>query len=267
VVDYGYAEETRVWKTMSTAPEQKPDRLGRRLIRRLIFRLLVRAGRRTLMGRQLILSDGSTERWLKPEIRAFMDDLPGIADQLRKSAYLDDLPTQGSRLMVEISVFTIAAYRLMLARGVQAECARQVVADIGWLVYLFGLRMTSLPFRITTRDPAKRLRRTLKLLLRFPFNGGGAPGYEVVVSENDGDTLTHFTHCPPQSFVRKLVQEQGDQGDLDAFYESWCLYDWPGADAIAADSQRGHYQRTTTLSRGDSVCDMCWKGSLRKTQV
>jgi hypothetical protein len=252
---------------VSTATDQRPDGLGRRFIRRLIFQLLACAGRRTLMGRQLILRDGSTERWLKPEVRAFLKDLPGVADQLRKSAYLDDLPTRGSRLMVECSVFTIAAYRLMLARGVQTECARQVVADIGWLVYLFGLRMTSLPFRFTTRDPGKRLRRTLKMLLRFPFNGGGAPGYEAVVTECGGDTLTHFSHCPPQSFVRKLVQEQGDQGDLDAFYESWCRYDWPGADAIAADGQRGHYQRTTTLSRGDSICDMCWKGSLRQEQV
>lgn len=248
---------------MAKTTDQNSDRLGRRFARVLIFRFLARAGRQTLVARQLTMRDGSTERWLKPEIRAFIRDLPGVAGQVRKSAYLDDLPTRGSRLMVELSVLTIAAYRLMLSRGVHPDDARRAVADIGWRVYLFGLRLTSLPFRLTSRDPGKRLRRTLRMLLRFPFNGGGAPGYEVVVSENGSDTLTHFTHCPPQSFVRRLVEEQGDKGDLDAFYESWCLYDWPCADAIAADGKRGHYQRPKTLSRGDTVCDMCWRASPR----
>jgi len=112
---------------------------------------------------------------------------------------------------------------------------------------------------LTTRDPGKRLQRTIRLLLRFPFSNAGAPGYEVESWREGSNIHTHFTHCPPQSFVRNLVGELGDNGELDAFRESWCQYDWPGADIIAADDARGHYSRPHTLSDGDNVCDMCWK--------
>lgn len=44
-----------------------------------------------------------------------------------------------------------------------------------------------------------------------------------------------------------------------ALRQSWCRYDSPGADIIAADGQRGHYRRPRTLSAGDPVFDMCWK--------
>ena len=73
------------------------------------------------------------------------------------------------------------------------------------------------------------------------------------------DIVTNWTRCPPQGFVRTLVAETGDRGDLDAFHERWSLYDWPGADIIAGDGARGHCTRRQTLSRGDPVCDMCWK--------
>lgn len=53
--------------------------------------------------------------------------------------------------------------------------------------------------------------------------------------------------------------DRGDRGDLEAIYASWCQYDSPGADIIADDGQRGHYQRSQTLSRGSAKCDMCWK--------
>ena len=81
-------------------------------------------------------------------------------------------------------------------------------------------------------------------------------------SENgDGELFfTHWTHCPPQSFVRRLVETHGDRGELEAFYLSWCLYDWPGADLLAGDAAHGHYTRPHTMSRGDDVCDMCWSG-------
>jgi len=246
---------------MTTATDQDSDRFGRLLFRALMLRVLARAAMKTLIARQMTMRDGSVQRWPKPKISAYIRDLPRVADQVRKSAALDDLPTRGSRLMVELSVLTIAAYRLMLTRDVQPADARRAVADVGWRVYALGLRLTSLPFRLSSRDPGKRLRRTLRVMLRFPFNGAGAPGYEVVAEEKGDDFLTHFTHCPPQSFVRRLVAEQGDQGDLEAFIESWCQYDWPGADVIAADGKPGHYLRRKTLSNGDNVCDMCWKAS------
>lgn len=165
---------------------------------------------------------------------------------------------------MELTVFTVAAYRAMLRSGVDQRKAVEIVADIGWDVYSTLLSWSSMPFRLIYRDPGKRLRQTIRLLLRFPFNAPGAPGYAVDCWQEGDDLFTYFTHCPPQSFVRAVIKEQGDRGDLDAFYSSWCLYDFPGADIIAGDDKRGHYIRKKTLSRGDPVCDMCWAGRAKR---
>jgi hypothetical protein len=55
-----------------------------------------------------------------------------------------------------------------------------------------------------------------------------------------------------------------DPEALAGFANSWCRYDWPGADLIAADGHRGHYVRRRTLSAGDPVCDMCWVARARR---
>jgi hypothetical protein len=195
---------------------------------------------------------------MRSGVQAFISEVSAVADDLRPVANLDALKNIGNRLTVELAVLTSAAYRVLLNRGVPAEDARQLVADIGWDYYAMLLRLASLPFRMTSRDPGKRLQRTIRLLLWFPFSAPGAPGYAVRVCIENDDILTHFTHCPPQSFVRALVATRTDRGDLQAFQQSWCQYDWPGADLIAADGKRGHYSRQKTLSHGDPVCDMCW---------
>jgi hypothetical protein len=120
------------------------------------------------------------------------------------------------------------------------------------------LGAVSLPFRVATRSRQRRLEWTLRMLMRFPFSAPGKPGY-AVEAWSDGERFhTHWTHCPPQAFVRHLVERRGDRGELEAFYRSWCLYDWAGADLLVGDGRRGHYARPHTMSRGDAVCDMCW---------
>ena len=216
-----------------------------------------------LETRTLEQVDGATLRWLSDEIDLFLESLEPQARRLRLLADLGQLPSVGNRLMVELAIYTAAAYRALLEAGLSRASARSAVADIGWDVYALLLRLNSLPLRLITRDPGRRLRGTISLLLRFPFNAPGAPGYTVEARREGDDMITHFTHCPPQTFVRKLVAETGDRGDLEAFYESWCQYDWPGADIIANDGHRGHYERRQTLSRGDPVCDMCWKAQAK----
>lgn len=112
-----------------------------------------------------------------------------------------------------------------------------------------------------------RLRRTIRLLLRFPFSAGEPNGYQVETLVEGDRLYTHWTRCPPQQAVRRIIGEHGDRGDLEMFAESWCRYDWPGADLIAADGRSGHYTRARTLSRGDAVCDMCWRGTPEKTSA
>lgn len=212
------------------------------------------------MGRLQSEDRDSRHRWNAGEVDELFSSCWSRVDELLPMADLDHLPTSGNRHNVFLAVVTIALFQTLRHRGYSAEYANVLVGDVGWDVYRRMLLLASLPFRMTTKDAAKRLNRTLRALLIFPFNAPGHPGYEVTVWQEGGNTLTHWTHCPPLAFVRGLVAKDGDRGELEAFAQSWCRYDWDGADIIASDGNRGHYSRTRTMSLGDPVCDMCWRG-------
>ncbi|UXX85255.1 L-2-amino-thiazoline-4-carboxylic acid hydrolase [Roseovarius pelagicus] len=232
---------------------------GWRAVRRLLRREVRRTCRRHLGNRALRLENGDTLRWLPEEIDSFLATLEQTVADMRDVAEVQTLPNAGSRLMVELAIYTIAADAALRRHEVRVECAHSVVADVGWDLYRRLLRLSSLPSRIVSRDPGRRLRWTIRALLIFPFRPVGAPGYETRVFRDGDDLNTHFTHCPPQTFARKAFARYEDPELLEAFRQSWCRYDWPGADFIASDGKRGHYQRPHTLSAGDRVCDMCWK--------
>lgn len=226
--------------------------------RKLIRRIVARAARRGLAIRGLRDTEGREIRWLAPEVEAFVAAMTAEAVRLRPDAQQAELPTFGSQLMVEMAIWTMAADRSLRARAIAPETARQVVADLGWDIYRRILALNALPVRLLTRDSGRRLRWTIRALLVFPFAPSGAPGYAVRVSRDGDDLLTDFTHCPPQSFARRMARAEDDPESLETFRRSWCRYDWPGADVIAGDGERGHYRRRRTLSHGDPACDMCW---------
>jgi hypothetical protein len=223
-------------------------------------RLVRRAALQTLEGRLRDPALPERGRWLRDDVDRYLDVVWKRVATLLPSAALADLPTYGARHNVFLAVVTTAAYQELVERGVEGGCAAALIGDLGWKIYAWSLKAASLPFRIAIRDPHRRMERTLEALLRFPFAAPGAPGYEVRAWSEGDRFFTHWTHCPPQAFVRRLVESRGDRGELDAFYRSWCLYDWAAADLLAADGKEGHYSRHQTMSRGDSVCDMCWWG-------
>ncbi len=227
---------------------------------RVLYRPLIRrSARHILQGRLIDPADPQKGRWLRKDVDDMLVAIWARVDALVEKADLGAIPTLGNRNNVYLAVLTTAAYQVLLRQGQTEARAAGLVADVGWKIYELGIRLASLPFRATTRDPAKRMQRSLDALMVFPFSAPGRPGYEVTVQKLDDKVLTHWTWCPPQAFVRSLTETDGDHGELEAFYKSWCLYDWPGADVIAGDGQHGHYTRKLTLSRGDAVCDMCWR--------
>ncbi len=242
--------------------------LGVALFSRLLrfgYRPLIRrAARQTLEGRYVNPDRPEQGRWLRFDVAAYLRAVWTRVDDLVPTARLDELPTYGNRHNVFLAVVTTAAYQVLLDRGVDRRYAATLTGDVGWKIYSWMLTLAALPFRIMTRDPAMRIERILRALMVFPFSAPGAPGYEVRAWSEGDRFFTRWTHCPPQTFVRGLVASGGDNGELEAFYQSWCLYDWPGADLLAGDGTHGHYSRPRTMSRGDSECDMCWWGAGRR---
>ncbi len=225
-----------------------------------LYRPLVkRYARQILQGRFLNLDDRQKGRFLRADVDKVLRITWRNVNELLPRAGLAELPTLGNRHNVFLAVVTTAAYRALLEFGVERNYAADLIGDVGWKLYGLGIQVVSWPFAISTRDSGKRIERTIRMLMVFPFSAPGRPGYEVKITHQPGQLLTHWTWCPPQVFVRDLIERDGDNGELEAFYRSWCQYDWPGADLMAGDGERGHYTRSCTLSKGDKVCDMCWK--------
>ena len=222
--------------------------------------LFRRAAHQILKGRLFDLQAPKKGRWLESDIKGFLKQTWTQTNSLMPIANLDALPDYGSRHNVFLAVVTSAAYQVLLDRGMTSDYAETLVGDLGWKIYSWMLKIVSIPIGITTRDPGRRMGKILRALMIFPFSAPGSPGYEVKVWTEGSKTYTNWTCCPPQAFVRRLIEVNGSRGELDAFYNSWCLYDWPGSDIFANDGQHGHYSRHHTLSRGDSICDMCWHG-------
>jgi hypothetical protein len=245
----------------------KPVPIRWRLIQWLIFRIMAKSARTVLINRTLVKLDGEQIRWLRPEIDKVIAEIQIEVQKNRAAGRLEELTTFGNRLMVEFAVYTVSGYKVLRRSGLETNSAMLTLSDIGWNIYRKMLTLSSMPSRIMSKDPTRRLTWTIKVLLWFPFNNRNGIGYRVKHWTEDGAVNTVITHCPPQSFARRIAEIDKDQEILDSFYNSWCLYDWPGADVIADDGLRGHYRRSLTLSRGDQCCDMCWHGSARASQL
>lgn len=227
-----------------------------RVLHRTYRPILRRAAFHALEGRQR--EDLPPSRWLPADVDAFLTDVWSMVDQLLPVADLARLPSFGTRHNAFLALVTTAAYRVLLDRGLAAPHARELVSDMGWKVYRWMLTTALLPFRALRMTPEQRMKGTLRLLLRFPFEASKRPAYEARAWSDGAAMHTIFTHCPPLEVVRRIVSSTGDRGDLKAFRSSWCQYDWAAADLIAGDGSTGHYERPHTLSNGDPVCDMRW---------
>lgn len=239
-------------------------RAGVALIPRVLARLyrpvVRRAARATLEGRRVDPTREDAGRFLRSDVDALLDRTWLRVTDLLREEDLQRIPTWGNRHNVFLGALTVAAYQGLLDLGVERRYAMELFADVGWKVYERLLRPPLFLARLRTRDPQRRMDIVLEALMRFPFSAPGRPGYEVRAWSEPGCFLTHWSYCAPLGFVKRCVERHGDRGEVEAFYRSWCLYDWAAADLLAGAQAgaHGHYQRPHTLSRGDAVCDMRW---------
>jgi hypothetical protein len=262
-----FGESRELHVDLTTQSQRTPGAVALPLSVKLlvrVYRPVVRhAARTALEGRRFDPAKPEAGRFLRADVDSLLNDVYRRMFDLLREDDLSRIPTLGNRHNVYLAALTIAAYHALLAAGVEQRYAMDLFADLGWKIYE---RMLRLPFffaRLSSRDPQRRMDSVLKALMRFPFSSPGKPGYEARGWSEPGCFYTHWTHCAPLGFVKRYVERHGDRGEIEAFYHSWCLYDWPAADMLAggAAGQHGHYRRLHTLSRGDSICDMCWSAA------
>jgi len=103
-------------------------------LRRIILAVKEHSAHRVIAERTLHLDNGSRRNWLRPNIDRFVCAVADDVQTLRPiSGNLFSLPI-GNRLLVELSMYTIAAYRQMRREGIESGCGRGVTANVGWRV-------------------------------------------------------------------------------------------------------------------------------------
>src|SRR5215212_6000577 len=156
---------------MSYRPERMrvKDRALVRLCKTVYKPLLRRSARQILKGRLLDLEEPKKGRWLESDVREYLKQTWARADSLVPIAALEELPNYGNRHNVFLAVVTTAAYQAMRERGVPPDYATQLVGDVCWKIYSWMMVSVSVPYRITTRDPGRRMEKILRALMIFPF--------------------------------------------------------------------------------------------------
>lgn len=237
--------------------------LFERGLARLYRPIVRRAARAVLEGRRFDPERPEAGRLLRADVDRFLDDTWKRLGGLLREEDLRAIPTLGNRHNVFLGVLTIAGYHALLDLGIERRYAIELFADVGWKVYAQMVGVSLAFGRVRTRNPQRRMEVVLEGLIKFPFSAPGRPGYEVRTWAEPGVFHTDWSYCAPLGFVKRQVERHGDRGEVEAFYRSWCQYDWPAADILAGGKagEHGHYRRPHTLSRGDSVCDMCWSAS------
>ncbi|MBK7583220.1 MAG: hypothetical protein IPI67_23855 [Myxococcales bacterium] len=178
-----------------------------------VYRPLTRrAAKEILEGRAWDLAGQARRRWLSSDVDEFLRAAWERVEELLPGAELERLPNLGNRHNVFLAVVTTAAYQALCAQGMSRDYAATLIADLGFKIYSRMLAMAALRLDGRTLGARARMSRALRGLLRFPFSAPGAPGYAVRAWEDADGFHTHWTHCPPQSFVRRLIERDGDHG-------------------------------------------------------
>ena len=213
-----------------------------------------RAFRSALVGRERSLGHAEAGRFKKADVDAVVDDAWQELATLIPAARLDRYPRFGTRLNAYLSVATLAGYRALRRAGTGRDYALTLSADAGWLFYREMIRVPRAVARLFRRMPQSRIDFIIRMLMRFPFappRDDQAPGYQVDAWKDEAGMHTHWTRCPPLEVFRELCEDD----ELDVFRGTWCRFDFPAAEAMAAG---GRFIRPHVLSAGDSVCDMTW---------
>lgn len=231
---------------------------------KILYRSMTRSAlRQILEGRMKVREKPEAGRFLQTDVRQIYNDAWSNSEGLLKESDLSEIPTLGNRHNVFLAIITVGMYHALLNAGIERSYAIELVADVGWKIFVKFLLVPKRIAKIITSDPQRQINLMLRMFMIFPFSGPGRPGYEVKAWAEEDRFLTDWTFCAPFHFVKQYIDKHGDRGEIEAFYRSWCGYDWALTYAMAEGSGKpGYYARPHTLSLGDDVCDMCWSAEL-----
>jgi len=196
------------------------------------------AARSAIAGRSRSRTDPSAGRFTRADVDRLLAAAWSNFDRL--SPRLPREPTVGSRQNVLLACLTLSMLQALTAEAIERDYAIELIGDACWKVYAQWGEIPRVATRLLTRDPAKRMRMSVEMFLRYPFN---RPGYRYTdIAEPTGRGLD-MLRCP---FAEYLASR--DAADL-------CVATWCNLDFQLARMWGGELERHRTLAGGANHCD------------
>jgi L-2-amino-thiazoline-4-carboxylic acid hydrolase len=196
------------------------------------------AARGAIAGRNRSRDDSAAGRFTREDVDQLLAAAWANFDRL--SPQLPREPTLGSRQNVVLACVTLSVLQDLLAEGVERDYAIELIGDACWKVCAHWGQIPRLLSRVSTRDPAKRMRMSVDMFLRYPFN---QPGYRYRdITEARGRALD-MLRCPVADYL-------ASNGAGDLCVGTWCNLDYP-----LARMWGGELKRHGTLAGGAERCD------------
>lgn len=191
-----------------------------------------------LVGRNRSRTEPAAGRFTRADVGRLLHSAWEIFDG--RSRDLPHEPTVGSRQNVLLACLTLSMLEALATDGIDRAYAIELVGDACWKVYAQWGQIPRFAARLLARDPAKRMRLSVEMFLRYPFN---QPGYRYDdVPEARGRGLD-ILRCPVADYLTS-----NEASDLCV--ATWCNLDYP-----LARMWGGELERHATLAAGARRCD------------
>jgi L-2-amino-thiazoline-4-carboxylic acid hydrolase len=196
------------------------------------------AARAAIAGRSRSGGDAGAGRFTRSDVDRLLGAAWANFDRLAPEVPHE--PTLGSRQNLLLACLTLSMLQALTAEGIERDYAIELVGDVCWKVYAQWGQIPRLASRLLSRDPIKRMRISVGMFLRYPFN---RPGYRYAeVSEPQGRGLD-MLRCPVAEYLAA-------KNASDLTVATWCNLDFQ-----LARMWGGELERHGTLAGGAERCD------------
>jgi len=157
---------------------------------------------------------------------------------------LEDQPTLGGRLMVNLAAMSVAFYNEFSARGIGHVETTKSFYEISWIVYKKLGKFSWWMAGFRGRTGYSRLKKATELFRAFPFNN---PSYKWQnVSTKEGVVGFDCLKCPVAEYFKS-------KGLADFCVDTWCALDFP-----LAEQWDSRLIRASNIAGGAQKCDFRW---------
>jgi hypothetical protein len=199
------------------------------------------AARSVLVGRSRSTLDAEQGRFTRSDVARILRRTWRFFDSM-----VDDVPAEqvlGARINVGLACATIAAYKALLAEGIDRDEARRLVADVVWAIYEKMGRAAWTLSGAFAKPLAERLLVSTRIARRFPF---GPPSYLMEDVGDEAAVAFDVLRCP-------IAEYFAANGLPELCVDAWCNQDY-----ALAEMWGSKLQRSGTLAGGSDRCDFRW---------